>query len=217
MSKFTSRQRQGNQLSVQYNTRPKLVSTSVSSLEPDFLEDNPVATSTTHDEGIERKEGEDDPVATPATHGEGIECSLVELGGQSVHEQLPCGRPHRAQEQKIYQVCAVEGTEEDQIDVQLIPVDDHIADEVEILRNETKCKQCCCREHCLVTNHKTKVWKQAMVFTNPFRMDTVLDFENEENFVTEETRDHTSDISTNRDMGDSLTEMIMNVNMGHHY
>ena len=39
----------------------------------------PVATFTTHDEGIERREGEDNPVATPAAHDEGIEKLQVRM------------------------------------------------------------------------------------------------------------------------------------------
>ena len=113
---------------------------------------------------------------------------------------------------------AVEGTEEDQNDVKLIPVDDHFAAEVEILRTESKCKQCCCCEHCLVNNHNTKVWRQAMFLTNPFRIDTMLELKTKEDFVTEGTWDHISDIHrvAKKDMGDSLIDMIMNVTMDHH-
>merc|ERR1719508_748604 len=39
----------------------------------------PVATFTTHDEGIESREGEDNPVATPTTHDEGIEKLQVRM------------------------------------------------------------------------------------------------------------------------------------------
>ena len=70
----------------------------------------------------------------------------------------------------------------------------------------------------MVNNHNTKVWRQAMFLTNPFRIDTMLEFETEEDFVTEETWDHISDINTvaKKDMGDSLIDMIMKVTMDHH-
>ena len=106
-------------------------------------------------------------------------------------------------------------TEEEEVPAEheLIPLPQEQVADLGIMWRTKCCTKCCCFSHCKTNNHHTVLWRKAKEFTNPFVMSTMVDIEDEntEDCSTIDDKQMAA-LSFGENMGDCLTEMLMNVN-----
>ena len=82
----------------------------------------------------------------------------------------------------------------------------------------TVCKKCCCLEHCKMNTHHTKTWDMANLLTNSSKFNTFLipkDFPYYDGYydVYRSQTDNGDNINKTEGSRDTLTELMMNVNI----
>ena len=119
----------------------------------------------------------------------------------------------------FYQVTIPATSNEDTVgdEHELVPLDDEqvvplLSDLAEDCRS---CNKCCCPSHCQVRNHHTVMWKKAMEFTNPFKVFTMEDVEDEaieHDDTLEDNKMADLNFSGDRLLGDCITDLLLSVN-----
>ena len=137
---------------------------------------------------------------------EQIETTAAGLAEQTTDSQAQQGVT--SSEMKVYQVTFANKTIDRKSEPELTLLDSDTVAGLFLQKITAACKQCCCFSHCKVANHHTIVWKKATELANPFKMHTVVEMEDAEEILDDDTP-----INTDYNLGDGLTSLLMNVNI----